>query len=119
MFCEFVEYGDDHVKCVHCDRRLSGTPEKYEDKIICKAQGIGTDFSKLMQRWATTFRVQYTKCPKCLSLEEEMNVRDIAWVKLRHKAIVEIVVKNAKEQGITIPGIAISNILKTIEKSYA
>ena len=116
MFCEFEQYDDYHVKCIHCDRRLSGTPEKYEGKIVCKAQGIGTDFSKLMQRWATTFRIHYTKCPKCLSLEEEMNVEGAKWVRDRHDAIVRIVVDNAKEQGITIPGMAISNMLKIVEK---
>jgi len=119
VFCEFEQYDDYHVKCLYCNRRLSGSPEKYAGKIVCRSQGIGTDFSKLMQRWATNFRIQYTKCPKCLSLEEEMNVEGIKWVKDRHNAIVEIVVRNAKDQGITIPGIAISNMLKTIEKSHA
>jgi hypothetical protein len=40
-FCVFEQYDDRHVKCTECGRKLSGTPERYRDRIQCHANGNG------------------------------------------------------------------------------
>ena len=119
-YCEFEQYDDYHVKCTFCGKRLSGTPERYAETYACGKQGIGTDFADKLFSWSKVLMLSVKKCPKCKTLETEMNKEGLEWVKQKHDWIVEQVLKNAKDQGVSILGMGfgVSNVLKSVEKQY-
>ncbi len=115
--CEFIQVDEYHVKCSACGKSLSGTPEKYKGMYPCSAKGIGTDFANMMDWWANVLRIEYTKCNSCISLEKLMNQNGAEWVKTHHDAIVEAVHNNGVQQGLKIPKLGISRILRKAERA--
>lgn len=116
LTCEFVQIDEHHVKCPLCGKMLSGTPERYADKIFCKEKGLGSEFSRELQKWANLFGIKFKKCRRCRDLELQMNINDHEWLEQYREEIVTAVQNNAKHQGILVPKLIIRKMLKKAER---
>lgn len=102
-YCEFEHCNESEVSCKHCGRRLSGTPERYENAIICSALGPGADIEKVLKKLASFLKREIKTCQTCDNLKQLMNARGIEWCRENRKLLAALIQYNAKQQNIQVP----------------
>ena len=116
--CEFEQINRFEVRCIFCGRSLSGTPERYKDKMICDAKldGPGTELEKIFKWWGKRLGIDYTPCSRCKNLRREMDVRGKEWVRNNVDGLAAQIKRNAKAQGINVPEKMVKHWLMKVSK---
>ena len=114
--CVFRQINKHEVKCPHCGKHYSGTPEKYAGRIVCGAFGVGSVFARRLQTLADTLHFTFKECSSCLSMKVQMNINGPEWTDRNRKKLIEMIQKNAKAQNINVPKAALDLILSSAIK---
>ena len=114
--CKFIQFNEYEVKCPDCGKHLSGTPERYEGRVICSAHGVGTIVARKLQTLADTLHMKFKECPSCLTIKSRMNINGVDWTEKNTKKLVEMIQANAASQGIKAPKIVLNTIIASAIK---
>lgn len=116
--CQFEQINQFEVRCIYCGRALSGTPERYNGRLICKerGEGPGTELEKIFKWWGKRLGVDYTPCNKCKKMRQEMDFYGKEWVKKNSDGLTEQIRRNAERQGVIVPTAMIKYWLKKVSK---
>jgi len=117
--CEFEQYEPLHVKCVHCNRKLSGIPEDYSGRYVCPQIGPGAEIAKKIETWVQILpwssKYKFSSCGHCHELRITMNRKGREWCRKNRRLIARIIKENARRNRIFVPLCVIKLLLRTIE----